>query len=60
MQFKNQISITADSGVGSTTTSKVLHGHLGLSPWRWVNAGAIMRVFAKEKGMSVIIKFEKL
>ncbi len=51
--FRNQISITADSGVGSTTTAKRLHVHLGISPWRWVNAGAIMRIFASEKGMSI-------
>jgi cytidylate kinase len=53
MLFKHQISITADSGVGSTTTSKVLHNYLGLSPWRWVNAGAIQRLFAEERGMTI-------
>ncbi len=53
MVFKNQISITADSGVGSTTTAKKLHNLLGISPWRWVNAGAIMRIFAKEKKLSI-------
>lgn len=53
MAYKNQISITADSGVGSTTTSKHLHSLLGVSPWRWVNAGAIMRTFANEKGMTI-------
>ncbi len=51
--FRNQISITADSGVGSTTTAKRLHERLGLSPWRWVNAGAIMRMFAGELHMTI-------
>ncbi len=51
--LRNQISITADSGVGSTTTAKRLHSHLGISPWRWVNAGAIMRIFAAERKMSI-------
>jgi len=53
MNFKNQISITADSGVGSTTTSKKLLEYFGYSPYRWVNAGAIMRSFAKELGISI-------
>ena len=53
MVFRNHISITADSGVGSTTTAKRLHAVLGYAPWRWVNAGAIMRIFAKELGMSI-------
>jgi cytidylate kinase len=53
MAIRNQISITADSGVGSTTTAKRLHQHLGISPWRWVNAGAIMRIFARELGMTI-------
>lgn len=53
MVFRNQISITADSGVGSTTTAKHLHTRLGISPWRWVNAGAIMRIFAKEKNLTI-------
>jgi cytidylate kinase len=51
--YSNQISITADSGVGSTTTAKCLHTLLGISPWRWVNAGAIMRIFAKEVGLTI-------
>jgi cytidylate kinase len=53
MVFSHQISITADSGVGSTTTAKCLHKLLGISPWRWVNAGAIMRIFAQEKNISI-------
>jgi cytidylate kinase len=53
MAFLNQISITADSGVGSTTTAKRLHTYLGISPWRWVNAGAIMRIFASGLGISI-------
>ncbi len=53
MVFRNQISITADSGVGSTTTAKQLHLLLGISPWRWVNAGAIMRIFAHQLGLSI-------
>jgi cytidylate kinase len=53
MAFQNHISITADSGVGSTTTAKKLHQILGYTPWRWVNAGAIMRIFAKERGMTI-------
>ncbi len=53
MTFKNQISITADSGVGSTTTSRKFIEHMGISPWRWVNAGAIMRELAKERGMTI-------
>ncbi len=53
MAFTHQISLTADSGVGSTTTAKVLHSMLGVSPWRWVNAGAIMRTFAAELGLSI-------
>lgn len=53
MAFTNHISITADSGVGSTTTAKKLHQILGYAPWRWVNAGAIMRIFAKERGMTI-------
>jgi len=53
MIFKNQISITADSGVGSTTTSRKFIEHVGISPWRWVNAGAIMRELAKERGMTI-------
>lgn len=53
MALKNQISITADSKVGSTTTSKKLHEILGYAPWRWVNAGAIMRLFADELHMTI-------
>jgi len=53
MAFTHHISITADSGVGSTTTAKKLHQILGYAPWRWVNAGAIMRIFATERGMTI-------
>jgi len=53
MYFKNHLSITADSAVGSTTTAKKLHEILGYAPWRWVNAGAIMRIFAKELGITI-------
>lgn len=53
MAHIHHISITANSGVGSTTTSKKLHSILGYTPWRWVNAGGIMRMFAEERGMSI-------
>jgi cytidylate kinase len=39
--------------VGSTTTARNLLTYLGLSPWRWVNAGAIMRIFAAELNLSI-------
>ena len=46
------ITITSATGVGSSSTLKALQARLGM-PWRFVSGGALMRTFAKQRGMTI-------
>lgn len=53
MKFEHQISITSQTGVGSSSLLKVLREKLGNQPYRFVSGGSLMRERAKSLGMTI-------
>lgn len=53
MVFEHQISITGDTGVGTSSLFKALKELLEDEPYRWVSGGILMRQRASEHGMSM-------
>ena len=55
-KFPHSFTVTGASGVGTTTTCKqlfdALHAKFGV-PWRWINAGIIMRRYAEKQKMDI-------
>jgi len=51
--FSNSITITGKTGVGTTTAMSELQKILGITPYRWVSGGGIMRGFARNMGMTI-------
>lgn len=47
------ITITSETGVGSSTTLKKLREHYGPVLWRYISGGSIMRARARERGMTI-------
>ncbi len=57
MRFRNQISITGKSGVGTSTLVTELRNHFIDPRWRWVSAGEIFRRRGAEFGFPDINAF---
>ena len=51
--FTHQIAISGATGVGTSTTVKNLKDRLDDPRWKSVSAGAIMRGFARERGIAI-------
>jgi cytidylate kinase len=51
--LSHSITITSETGVGASTTIKALQQRLGPNLWRFVSAGAIMRGFAADLGLTI-------
>lgn len=49
----HQISLTSQSGAGSSSTMNALKQLLTAPAWRWMSGGDLMRKYAASKGMSI-------